>query len=137
MFNSRGATALIPGTSSGFGEVFASALAARGMHLILVARTQPTLEALARRLAQQHGIHATAIAADLADPEAPDRLHARVVERGLRVDPLVNNAGFGLGGAFLSHDLAQETAQIHVDLMALVALTHRFVPDMVVCQQGG
>ena len=83
MFDYRDATALITGTSSGLGAVFASALAARGMHLILVARSQPTLEALARRLATQHGIHATAIAADLADPEAPDRIRARVVERGL------------------------------------------------------
>jgi short-subunit dehydrogenase len=60
-----------------------------------------------------------------------------VVERGLRVDLLVNNAGFDLDGAFLSHDLAQETAQIHVDLVALMALTHRFVPDMVGRHQGG
>jgi uncharacterized protein len=137
MFAYRDATALITGASSGLGAVFASALAARGMHLILIARSQPTLEALAQRLATQHGIHATAIAADLADPEAPDRIRAGVVERGLRVDLLVNNAGFGLGGAFLSHDLAQETAQIQVDLVALVALTHRFVPDMVGRQQGG
>jgi uncharacterized protein len=137
MFDYRDATALITGASSGLGAVFASALAARGMHLILVARSQPALEALARRLATQHGIYATAIAADLADPEAPDRIRAGVVERGLRVDLLVNNAGFGLGGAFLSHDLAQETAQIQVDLVALVALTHRFVPDMVGRQQGG
>jgi len=137
MFDYRDATALITGASSGLGEVFASALAARGMHLILVARTQPKLEALAQRLATQHGIQATAIEADLADPEAPDRIRARVVERGLGLDLLVNNAGFGLGGAFLSHDLSQETAQVHVDLVALVALTHRFVPDMVVCQQGG
>jgi uncharacterized protein len=137
MFDYHDATGLITGASSGLGEAFASALAARGMNLILVARTQPKLEELAQCLAKQHGIHATAIEADLADPEAPDRIRARVDELGLSVDLLVNNAGFGLGGPFLSHDLAKELDQVGVDVGAVVALTHLFVQDMVARRRGG
>ena len=70
MFDYRDATALIAGASSGIGEAFASALAARGTHLILVARTKPKLEALAQRLAKQHGIQATTIEADLTGGDA-------------------------------------------------------------------
>jgi short-subunit dehydrogenase len=137
MFDYRDATTLITGASSGIGEAFASSLAARGMNLILVARTKPKLDDLAHHLASQHCVQTTAIEADLADPKAPERLHARVAERGLRVDLLINNAGFGLGGPFLSHDLAKEKEQIHVDIVALVALTHLFVQDMVMRKTGG
>jgi uncharacterized protein len=73
MFDYRDATALITGASSGIGEAFAAALAARGTNLILVARTKPKLEALAQRLATQRGIWATAIEADLTDLAAAQR----------------------------------------------------------------
>jgi short-subunit dehydrogenase len=137
MFQYNNSTALITGASSGIGEAFASSLAARGMNLILVARTKPRLEELARRLAEEHRVQATVIAADLADPEAPGRIRARVDELGLGVDLLVNNAGFGLGGSFLAHDLAKELEQVTVDVGAVVALTHFFARDMVARRQGG
>ena len=137
MVDYRHATALITGASSGIGEAFASALAQRGMNLILVARTKPKLDELAQRLTNQHRVQATVIQADLADPKAPGRLYSRVAELGVRVDLLVNNAGFGLGGAFLSHDLLREEEQINVNIGALVALTHLFVRDMVVRKKGG
>ncbi len=136
MFEYANATALITGASSGIGEAFAKALAERGMNLILVARTKPKLDALAQRLMREHRIQATVIEADLADASAPGRLHARVAELGLRVDLLVNDAGFTLSGDFLSHDLAQEEQQIQVDVGALVGLTHVFVKDMVARRRG-
>jgi short-subunit dehydrogenase len=136
MADCRYSTALITGASSGIGEAFASALARRGINLILVARTKPKLDELAQRLTSRHRVQATVIEADLTDPKAPERLHARVTELGLRVDLLVNNAGFGLGGAFLSHDLSHEEQQINVDVRALVALTHLFVRDMVARRKG-
>jgi short-subunit dehydrogenase len=120
MVGYRHATALITGASSGIGEAFASALARREMNLILVARTKPKLDELAQRLMSQHHVQATVIEADLADPKAPERLYSRVAELGLRVDLLVNNAGFGLGGAFVSHDLSREEEQISVNIGALV-----------------
>jgi len=137
MFDYRDATALITGASSGIGEAFASALAARGTSLILVARTKPKLETLAQRLAERHGIRATAIDADLADPAAPRRVRARVDELGLRVDLLVNNAGYGLGGPFLAHDLTEELDQVSVDVGVVVALTHLFAREMVAHGTGG
>jgi short-subunit dehydrogenase len=137
MFDYRDATALITGASSGIGEAFASSLAARGTSLILVARTKPKLEALAQRLANQHGIRATAIAADLADPAAAQWIRARVDELGLRVDLLINNAGYGLGGPFLAHDLTEELDQVSVDVGAVVALTHLFAQEMVARGTGG
>jgi uncharacterized protein len=136
MFAYTQATALITGASSGIGEAFAFALARRGMNLILVARTKPKLDELAKRLMHQHGIQATVIEADLAERSAPERLHARAAELGLRVDLLVNNAGFTLSGDFLSHDLSQEEQQLHVDVDALVGLAHFFVKDMVTRKQG-
>lgn len=136
MFVYANATALITGASSGIGEAFADALARRGMNLILVARSKPKLDALAQRLMREHRIQATVIEADLADRDAPKRLHARVAELGLCVDLLVNNAGFSLSGDFLSHDLAQEEQQIQVDIGALVGLTHVFVKDMVTRRRG-
>jgi len=71
------------------------------MNLILVARTKSKLEELARRLAKEHRVQTTVIETDLADPEAPGCIRARVAELGLSVDLLVNNAGFRLSGPFL------------------------------------
>src|SRR5262249_45385990 len=127
---------LITGASSGIGEAFASALAGRGMNLILVARTKLKLDELAKRLMHEHSIQATVIEADLAERSAPERVHARTAELGLRVGLLVNNAGFTLSGDFLSHDLSQEEQQLHVDIGALVGLAHFFVKDMVTRKQG-
>src|SRR5262245_30473367 len=136
MFEYKRATALITGASSGIGEAFAFALAQRGMNLLLVARTRPKLDQLAERLRREHDIQATVIEADLAERNAPERLHARTAELGLSVDLLVNNAGFTLSGDFLSHDLSQEEQQIHVDIGALVGLAHFFVRDMVARKRG-
>src|SRR5262249_48732208 len=96
MFQYNNSTALITGASSGIGEAFASSLAARGMNLILVARTKPKLEELARRLAEEHGVQATVIEADLADPEAPGRIPALGDELGVSVERPVHTSGFRL-----------------------------------------
>jgi short-subunit dehydrogenase len=136
MFDCANATALITGASSGIGETFAHALARRGMNLILVARSKAKLDQLAQRLMREHPIQATVIEADLADAGAPERLHAHVAELGLRVDLLINNAGFSLSGDFLSHDLAREQQQIAVDIGAVVGLAHVFVKGMVARRKG-
>ncbi len=130
MFDYARTTALVTGASSGLGATFAEVLAARGADLVLVARTALTLETLAGRLQAAHGIRAHVIAADLTDPAAPAAIHAAVQARGLRVNLLVNNAGFALGGAFLAHVVREEEDQIAVNVTALTALAHRFGRDM-------
>ena len=91
----RNRTALITGASGGIGEQFARALAARGADLILVARSEDKLVALADELASRHGVRAEVIPADLSIPGAVDKVVADADGRGLRVDVLINNAGFG------------------------------------------
>lgn len=124
--------ALITGASAGIGEAFARALAARGYDLILVARSEDRLRALAERLSREHGARADVLAADLS---LPDGL-ARVEERARSVDLLVNNAGFGVGKGFLEADPAAHDAMIQVHVTATVRLARAALPAMVGRRRG-
>src|SRR5882757_8663653 len=137
MFAYHGSTALVTGASKGLGEVFAEQLAARGMNLVLVARSLDALEILAKRLSDQYGVQCVALNADLADPGAAERIAAELERRGIQVDLLVNNAGLGLSGNFLSHELKQEQGSIQVNVQALVALSHLFGLRMKQRRKGG
>src|SRR5262249_30718562 len=90
-----GKTALITGASSGIGVVFAQELARRGMHVILVARSEDALCSLAAELTKQHGVRSEVIVADLSQEKASDQVKATVEVKGLHVDLLINNAGIG------------------------------------------
>src|SRR5438132_937670 len=105
MFNYHGSTALVTGASKGIGEVFAEHLAARGMNLVLVARSLEALEGLAKRLSDKYGVQCVALNADLADPDVTTWIAAELERHGIQVDLLVNNAGLGLSGSFMSHEL--------------------------------
>lgn len=124
-------TALITGASSGIGEEFARQLAARGSDLILVARREDRLKELAEELPTK----AIPIACDLAT-EA-DKLPAKVGRRGLQVDLLVNNAGFGLRGHFTDLSAKRESEMVRLNSEAVVTLTHAFLPGMVERGKGG
>jgi hypothetical protein len=93
-------TALITGASSGIGLDFAHLFAEGGHDVVLVARGEQKLQALAAELAAKHGVRAVALPADLADPAAPAKLVEALKAQGLTVDVLVNNAGFASYGAF-------------------------------------
>jgi short-subunit dehydrogenase len=125
-FDYSGSTALVTGASKGLGAAFAEALAARGMNLVLVARSTGELNALSTRLYAKYKVQRTVLSIDLADPSSPQTIAEELERRGIEVDLLVNNAGFGLNGAFLSHDPKQKQAEIEVNVQALVALTHLF-----------
>src|SRR5690606_32498586 len=86
---------------------------------------------LAGELSQTHGITATVIDADLAEPDAARRIHEEVERRGLAVDYLVNNAGFGGTGAFADTEEGRDARMVQVNVTALVELTHQFLPAMV------
>ena len=123
-------TALVTGASAGIGRSLAIDLAARGAKLILVARSADALEDLAGELRTTHGTEVAVIAMDLARPGAAADLHAAVTARGLSVDLLVNNAGFGKWGAFGDIDMATYVGMIDLNITTLVALCHVFLPDM-------
>lgn len=133
----RRSAALITGATGGLGEAFAELLAARGTPLVLTARGVEALEALAARLIERHGVEVTVIPADLARPEAAEALHAEVHARGLRIELLVNVAGFGLKEGFLSHTWADEARQLQVNVSSLVALCHHFGTEMAAAGHGG
>ena len=129
-------TALVTGASSGIGAQFARVLARRGCDLILVARSQDKLQALADELGAQHNIQAHVIAQDLSDEWAARAIEAQVAERGLRVDILINNAGIGTQGEFQTLDADLLHRQIMLNVTALVDLTRLFLPAMVERQSG-
>jgi hypothetical protein len=125
---------LITGASSGLGEGFARALAHQKENLVLVARRDDRLKALAGELT---GSTVEAVAIDLAVPGAADRLDAELKERGIAVHQLINNAGFGARGAFVELDRAEQRRMIEVNCTALMELCHLFLPFMIETKGGG
>jgi short-subunit dehydrogenase len=125
------ATALVTGASSGLGEAMARQLAERGYGVTLVARSEDKLRDLAGELAATHGVRTEAIAADLSDAAARDRLAAEIDQRGLAVEILFNNAGFGTYDDFVDSPLERELEMTRVNVEAVVDLTGRYLPGMV------
>lgn len=128
--------ALVTGASSGLGAEFARQLAAAGHHVALVARRAERLDQLAAELRDAHGVRAEVLTTDLTDPEARAGLPQRILDLGLRVDVLVNNAGFATGGPFHESPLDQELNQVRLLCEAPVDLTHRFLTGMVARRSG-
>ena len=120
-------TALITGASSGIGAELARIHAGKGGILILVARRKDRLEALKSEL----GTEALILSEDLTDSEAPARTYAAVNEAGLKVDYLINNAGFGGRGKF--HEMPWENilSMVQVNAIALAGMMRAFLPDFV------
>jgi short-subunit dehydrogenase len=126
----RTQTTLLTGASAGIGTEFARRLAARGSDLVLVARREDRLRALAAELEQRHGVRVTPIPADLSAPGAAESLAAEIRRRDLRVTSLINNAGFGTFGHFHTEDPARLADEIAVDVTAVVELTRAFITDL-------
>lgn len=122
--------ALITGASAGLGLEFAKLFAADGHNLVLVARRKDRLEQLAKDLTQLHKIETHIIVADLEDPNAPKKLFEETQSRGLFIEHLVNNAGFGYVGPFHHVSLNSDVGMIQVNVMALTALTKLYLTDM-------
>ena len=129
-------TTLITGASSGIGECFARKLAARGRNVLLVARSEEKLITLCNELGRSNNIRAQYVALDLSEPESAAQLFAEATKRGLSVDMLINNAGFGSMGEFSKLDLARELNMIDLNIKSLVELTHRFLQPMIERKQG-
>lgn len=136
MYTYAGKTALITGASSGIGAAFAQVLGGLGVQLILVARSEQKLQALAKTLAEKNDIRVEVITADLSQPGAAREVFEETQRRGLKVDMLVNNAGFGTYGRFHTIDAAREQQEIMLNVAAVVDLTHLFLPAMVERRDG-
>ncbi|MFE2877586.1 SDR family NAD(P)-dependent oxidoreductase [Streptomyces roseus] len=123
----RGRTTLITGASSGLGAEFARRLAARGSDLVLVARREDRLKALAAQLSAAHGVKAEVIAMDLSVAGCGDLLAAEVERRGITVTSVVNNAGFGTYGHFHLEDPQRLRQEVALDVMAVVDISRAFI----------
>jgi short-subunit dehydrogenase len=124
-------TALVTGASSGIGAEIARGLARRGHGVTLAARREDRLRDLAEEIAAEHGVRAETISCDVSDAADRRRMKAEIDDRGLTVEVLVNNAGYGSGGKFVELDGDKEAAMIATNVEAVVALSHAFIPEMV------
>lgn len=131
-----GSWALITGASSGLGVEFARILAARRINLVLAARGIDAMEALAAGLRTEHDIQVVIEGIDLAVPGAAAELKRRTEARGLRIDLLVNNAGYGVHGHFLDADRNTVSRMLQLNTVALTELTHLYAQDMAVRSHG-
>ncbi|EQD60430.1 short-chain dehydrogenase/reductase SDR [mine drainage metagenome] len=122
--------ALVTGASAGIGAAFARALAAQGCALVLTARRVERLQILAIELEQAHDTRCVILPADLADPTAPANLCAQLAARGIGVDILINNAGYGVPGTFEASVWARHADFIQVMVTAPTELAHRLLPGM-------
>ncbi|MGW6919154.1 SDR family NAD(P)-dependent oxidoreductase [Kitasatospora sp. NPDC054939] len=133
-FNRR--TTLITGASTGIGAAFARELAARGSHLVVVARSADRLDGLRQELSAAHGVIVHAVPLDLARPGAGAELQRRVADLGVEVDVLINNAGFATFGAVAEGDPARMAEEVHLNCLTLTDLTARLLPGMVERRTG-
>ncbi len=124
-------TALITGASGGIGLELARLFAADGNDVVLVARTEDKLRALAGEINHDHGVTAHIYPADLADPAAPGRICDELASAGVGIDALVNNAGFALFGPLVALDEAKLDELLQVNIVALTDLTRRLLPGML------
>ena len=132
MDTSSGKTALITGASSGIGYEITRCFAQDGHHVIMVANHEDKLQQAAQQISTEFPlIRVETIAEDLSRDGAADRLYSAVQDKGLQVEFLVNNAGFGEKGPFLDTELDKEIALIHLNVITLVTLTKRYLREMV------
>ncbi|MDZ8104639.1 MAG: SDR family oxidoreductase [Nostoc sp. DedQUE12a] len=123
-------TALITGASSGIGKAFAQELAARKTNLVLVARSEDKLNQLAKELKEKYKVQVDVIPKDLTEANAAAGVFDAIKTKGLTIDLLINNAGFGSYGDFAESDGERQVKIVQLNILALVDLTHKFLPIM-------
>jgi short-subunit dehydrogenase len=131
-----GKWALITGASAGIGVALAEELAVGGTKLVLTARRKDRLDELARRLSATYKVSTEVFVADLADPDAPEKIFAFTKEKGIDIDLLINNAGFGHYGEFPSGEKQCLLDMVQVNCHAVVHLTRLYLPEMIARRRG-
>ncbi len=123
--------ALVTGASWGIGRELATLCAESGHDLVLVARSEERLTALAKELSDRHQVSSQVMPMDLADPDAPNKLYDELARSGAEVDVLINNAGFGGIGLFSESDPTRQLEMLQLNIVALTHLTRLFLPGML------
>jgi uncharacterized protein len=131
-----GQWALITGASAGIGKAIATELAAAGAHLVVTARRADRLGILASHLRSKHGNRVEVFQADLAQPGAARAIFAFTTGKGLEVELLVNNAGFGAFGYLQEISSERLLEMVQVNCTAVVELTRLYVPGMIERRHG-
>lgn len=124
-------TVLITGASSGFGAEFAKIFAKDGYNLVITARSTEKLEQLKSNIERDYGVDVFVFTKDLSLPSAPQEIFEFTQQKGISVDVIVNNAGFGDLGEFAKSDLSRQQQMIDLNISALVNLTHLYLPHML------
>lgn len=136
MDNWRGKWALITGASAGIGRAFANELASGGTNLVLVARRKDRLAELATELAAKYRIQTEVCVADLAQTSSPQSIFDFTAGKGIEIELLINNAGFGVYGEFQSNEIGRQLEMIQVNIASAVHLTHLYLPGMIRRHRG-
>lgn len=129
-------TALITGASSGIGKEFAKIHASKGRDLVIVARREQELNNLKKELEEQYNVQVLTIAKDLTAENATEEIVELIKEKNIKIDYLINNAGFGGYGNFHERNWATDEKMIHLNIIALTALTRFILPSMVERRKG-
>lgn len=128
--------ALVTGASAGIGKALATELASGGTHLVLTARRGDRLQELAKQLRSKHKINVETFEADLAKPSVPEEIFEFAKEKGIAVELLINNAGFGQYGELSSIETQRLLDMVQVNCAAVLHLTRLFLPEMVARRHG-
>lgn len=127
---------LVTGASTGIGRELAKLSAERGRGVVLLARSEDKLAALGKELQASHGVHVETLVQDLSVPGAVEATFDAIRAKGIEVDRLINNAGFGSLGAFHEAELETELEMLRLNVVALTELTHRFLGPMIARGRG-
>jgi len=124
-------TALVTGASSGIGKALAEEFAKDGYQLVLAARSVGKMQALADDLQKRYKVAVVVIGADLQTNDGAARLHADIKARGITLNALANNAGYGLFGEFVASALEPELSMMQLNMNTVVVLSKLFLPDLL------
>lgn len=124
-------TALITGASAGIGKAFAEVFAQNGFDLVLTARREERLMELQEQLQKTHNVNVLILPADLSDPDVPQQLFDQIQSKGVVIDALVNNAGYGVPGYYHLTDWKKQQDFIQVLITAVSQLCHLYLPGMI------